>query len=82
MRTDRLLLADILDAIAEVMDTTPAAQAEFDANKLVRSHVLRHVQIIGEAAWRVSDSLKTQTRRSPGNRSPACATCSCTITSR
>lgn len=47
MRSNRLLLEDMLDAIAEVIETTPATQGEFDANKLVRSHVLRHIQIIG-----------------------------------
>jgi len=39
MRPDRLLLEDILDAIAEVLDVTPSGRAEFDANKLIRSHV-------------------------------------------
>lgn len=60
MRPDRLLLQDMLEAIAEVLDTTPPTRAEFDANKLVRSHVLRHIQIIGEAAWRLSKPLKDQ----------------------
>jgi uncharacterized protein with HEPN domain len=54
MRTDRLLLQDILEAIEEVLDATPASRESFDANKLVRSHILRHIQIIGEAAWRLS----------------------------
>lgn len=60
MRSDRLLLHDILDAISEVVDTTPQTQTEFDANKLVRSHVLRHIQIIGEASWRLSHVVKDQ----------------------
>ena len=58
MRPDRLLLEDILDAIDEVLNVTPPSRAEFDANKLVRSHVLRHIQIIGEAATRLSAELK------------------------
>jgi uncharacterized protein with HEPN domain len=58
VRSDHLLLQDILDAIEEVLETTPATQAEFDANKLVRSHVLRHIQIIGEACWRLSQSTR------------------------
>ncbi|HEX8521713.1 MAG TPA: HepT-like ribonuclease domain-containing protein [Tepidisphaeraceae bacterium] len=65
MRTDRLLLEDMLEAIAEVVDTTPVTQAEFDANKLVRSHVLRHIQIIGEAAWRISDPVKAASPQVP-----------------
>jgi uncharacterized protein with HEPN domain len=50
----------MLDAVAEVIETTPASQSQFDADKLVRSHVLRNVQIIGEAAWRLSSLLKDQ----------------------
>ena len=60
MRPDRLLLQDILDSVNEVIDSTPANQADFDANKYVRSHVLRHIQIIGEASWRLSAPLKSQ----------------------
>jgi uncharacterized protein with HEPN domain len=60
VRVDRLLLQDILNAISELIDTTPVTQAEFDGNKFVRSHVLRQIQIIGEAAWRISQPLKDQ----------------------
>jgi len=35
LRTDRLFLGDILDAIREVVSTTPPTRAEFDASKLV-----------------------------------------------
>jgi uncharacterized protein with HEPN domain len=48
----------MLEAVEEVIDTTPSTQAEFDADKLVQSHVLRHIQIIGEAAWRVCQAIK------------------------
>jgi uncharacterized protein with HEPN domain len=58
VRPDKLLLQDILDSIAEVLGTVPSTQAEFDASKLVQSHVLRHIQIIGEACWRLSQPLK------------------------
>lgn len=60
MRPTRLLLQDIRDSIAEVLDTTPASQAQFDANKILGSHILRHIQIIGEASWRLPQSLKDQ----------------------
>jgi len=60
VRPDRLLLQDILDAIDEVLSTTPPSRSAFDADKLVRSHVLRHIQIIGEAAWRLSQHVKDQ----------------------
>lgn len=58
MRTDRLFLGDILDAIDEILSTTPATQAEFEANKLVQSHLVRNIQIIGEAVSRLSKALK------------------------
>jgi uncharacterized protein with HEPN domain len=60
VRPDRPLLQDILESIAEVIETTPATQAEFDADKLVRSHILRHIQIIGEAIGRVSNTIKDE----------------------
>lgn len=60
MRPDKLLLQDVLESIAEVLDTTPSTQAQFDANKLIGSHVLRHIQIIGEACWRLFQTLKDQ----------------------
>jgi uncharacterized protein with HEPN domain len=58
MRTDPLLLQDILDSIREVMSSLPVTQAAFDADKFCQSHVLRHIQIIGEASWRLSQPLK------------------------
>lgn len=58
MRTTRLLLQDILDSIAEVMDVTPATQTEFDRDKLVQSHVLRRIATIGEAASRIPKLLR------------------------
>ena len=58
MRTDRLFLGDIVEAIDEVISTTPPTRAEFDANKLVQSHVIRNIQIIGEAVSRLSNGLK------------------------
>lgn len=48
----------MLEAIDEVIDTTPSEKADFDTDKLVRSHILRHIQIIGEAGWRISDPVK------------------------
>lgn len=55
----------MLEAIDEVVDTTPPTMAEFTADKLFQSHVLRHVQIIGEAAWRISDEIKERAAEVP-----------------
>jgi uncharacterized protein with HEPN domain len=48
-----------------VINTTPASREAYDANKLVRSHLVRNIQIIGEAAWRLSQPLKDQHRLVP-----------------
>lgn len=58
MRTDHMLLQDILDAIDETILCTPGTRAEFDANKFLQSHLLRQIQIIGEAAWRLPNTIK------------------------
>ena len=58
MRTPRLLLQDILDAVAVIEQYTPATVAEFLANPPVQSHVIRHISIIGEAAGRVPQQLR------------------------
>ncbi len=60
MRPDRFLVHDILDAIVEVIATTPPTREQFDADKFVRSHLIRNIQIIGEATWRLSAALKAQ----------------------
>jgi uncharacterized protein with HEPN domain len=59
-RSDRLRLQDILDAIDEVGRYLPADQTEFDSNPPLQSHIYRHVMIIGEAAFRLSKSMKAQ----------------------
>jgi len=56
----RLLLQDMLDSIAEILEHTPKSKRDFDTNKLLQSHILRHIQIIGEAAWRLPDEFKQQ----------------------
>lgn len=60
MRPDPLILKDILEAINEVVSTTPATKSDFDNNKLLQSHILRHIQIIGEASSRLSQSLRAR----------------------
>ncbi len=60
-RTDPFLLADILDAIIEIQENTPSQREDFFANKLVQSHVLRHIQIFGEAgSSKIEDGRRKQ----------------------
>jgi len=65
VRSDRLYLEDILSAIAEIRRYLPSDRADFDANPLLQSHILRHVQIVGEAAFRISQATKDQNPQIP-----------------
>ncbi|MBW7864499.1 MAG: DUF86 domain-containing protein [Candidatus Hydrogenedentes bacterium] len=58
MRTDPILLQDMLDAIGEVIENTPADRDTYNADKFLRSHLVRNIQIIGEAAVRLSKELR------------------------
>lgn len=60
MRPLRLLLQDISDSIAEVISATPESLAHFKVDKFRQSHILRHIQIIGEAVWRLPDDFKME----------------------
>lgn len=50
MRHDSDRVADMLDAIAAIQRHKPARKDEFDSDEMVQVWVLRHIQIIGEAA--------------------------------
>jgi len=65
VRDDRLLIEDIRDAIEVVLRYTPGQRSDFDSNPPVQSHIIRHIQIIGEAAWRVSPAVKAANPQVP-----------------
>jgi uncharacterized protein with HEPN domain len=58
VRTTRLLLQDVLDAIEVIERYTPATPEAFAADPPVQSHVLRHIAIIGEVAARLPQPLR------------------------
>ena len=60
MRDDRERLRDILEAIARIEKYTANGRDAFDGDELVQTWVLRHVQIIGEAARTLSPEFRTQ----------------------
>ncbi len=68
MRTDRLLLEDMRDAIKIVRRYTPAERTALDTDLPVQSLLLRYIQIIGEAASRLSDALRTAHPQVPWQR--------------
>lgn len=57
-RGDRDRLLDIQDAIAGVEKHTRAGRAVFERDEPIQNLVLRHIQIIGEAARWISSDLR------------------------
>lgn len=60
VRSDQLRLLDIPDAIDVIEKYLPADQTAFDNDPPIQSHIYRHLMIVGEAAWRLSDRIKQQ----------------------
>lgn len=58
MRADRDRLADMLEAIERIQRHAGAGREVFDTDELVQVWVVRHLQIIGEAASRLSEGLR------------------------
>jgi len=58
MRDARELLMDILEAIQRIEKYTREGREKFDADELVQTWVIRHLQIIGEAARKLPSEIK------------------------
>ncbi|MDD2903261.1 MAG: DUF86 domain-containing protein [Syntrophales bacterium] len=58
MRDVLELLADILEAIQHIEKYTRQGRGRFDADELVQSWVIRHLQILGEAARKLPPEIK------------------------
>lgn len=58
MRNARELLVDILEAIQLIEKYTSQGKEKFDADELVQTWVIRHLQIIGEAARKLPPEIK------------------------
>jgi uncharacterized protein with HEPN domain len=58
VRSDRLRLMDILDAIAVIGAYLPADRSKFDGDPPLQSHIYRHIVIVGEASFKLGDDLK------------------------
>ena len=56
---------DMLDAIVVIQRDTPGERRQFDAEAPIRSHILLHVLIIGEAASKLSPALRDQNPQVP-----------------
>ena len=60
MRSDRERLLDILEAIEKIEQHVAAQKTDFDADELLQVWVVHYLQIIGEAASRISAELRAQ----------------------
>ncbi|MGH3899137.1 MAG: HepT-like ribonuclease domain-containing protein [Pseudonocardiaceae bacterium] len=60
MRSDPDRVQDILEAIERVERHTGGGRAAFDTDELIQVWVVRHLQIIGEAASRLSDDARSR----------------------
>jgi uncharacterized protein with HEPN domain len=58
MRDNRERLQDILEAIAQIEKYAIQGREVFDSDELVQTWIVHHLQIVGEAASKVSDALR------------------------
>lgn len=58
MRDDRQRILDILEAIEKIEKHTIGGKAAFEEDELIQTWVVYHLQIIGEAASKISDTSK------------------------
>jgi uncharacterized protein with HEPN domain len=72
VRTDRQRLEDILDAIEAVGRHPVRDRRHFDEDEVLRFFLLKQVEIIGEAAWKLGTSLKTAHPGVPWTRVERC----------
>jgi uncharacterized protein with HEPN domain len=60
MRNDRERLLDIQEAIESVRKYASRGKDAFKKDELVQTWILHHLQILGEAASRISDDFQEQ----------------------
>ena len=58
MRPDSDRVADMLDAIAAIERRKPQTKVAFDADEMVQVWMLRHIQIVGEAAAGITQDTR------------------------
>jgi len=60
LKSDRERLLDIKEAIERILRYSGQGKQEFESSELLQTWVVHNLQIVGEAARRLSDSLKEQ----------------------
>lgn len=60
MRDDRERLLDIKEAIGNIKKYSVKGRRTFEEEELVQNWIIHHLQIIGEAAVKISDDFREQ----------------------
>ena len=60
MRDDKEWLLDILEAIENIDTESAKGRQAFEQDRMIQVWVVHHIQIIGEAANRLSEPLRVQ----------------------
>jgi uncharacterized protein with HEPN domain len=60
MRSDRERLEDILEAVARIEQYQTRGREAFESDELLQVWIVRHLQIIGEAASRVTEETRSR----------------------
>ncbi len=68
MKSDRIYLLHIRDAIARVLEYTREGRDVFLARHMVQDAVVRNLEIIGEAVKNLSEPLKSSHAKVPWKR--------------
>lgn len=65
MRLDKERLLDMLEAIEAIERRRPSVKAAFDHDEMTQVWFLRHLEIIGEAASKVSEGVRAKAPEIP-----------------
>lgn len=68
MREDKFLLEDILEAIESIQKYATQGKGSFQKDELIQTWMVHHLQVIEEAAKKISDTLKNQYPDIPWNQ--------------
>jgi hypothetical protein len=75
VRSDRERLLDIMEAVERIEKYADRGRQAIERDELLQTWFVHHVQIIGEAAAKLSEELRTAHPDVQGQRSSACGTC-------
>lgn len=67
-RNDSERLRDILEAIEAIQRHFTPKRTVFETNELLRYFILKHIEILGEAVFRLSEETKTSHPEVPWER--------------